>query len=208
MLTAPTLPDDAKAILRGRCAVALRGMQREARMRAEQDYVTGELGISKKKAVTGTKGERKKRMRNKSAYISRQTQRHYEKLLAKFVQRSESERDGAFQSCVSYAHDIESLRATVAAIEQRIQGSRCAQEAASQNSQEANIAASTTKVPQGAVYIAPTEFPIFETQVVGMEDAVKLTGSSQVELMSHILDDAISFDGADTSSPVSDYWSE
>lgn len=101
------LPASAAAAARYRSAAALRGLQRKARQLAEFDYIDR----NRSGAVTVTTSDRKKLMRNKGAFVSRQTQRHYGRLLAEHLQQTERERDAEQQQILSAAREIEMLQA-------------------------------------------------------------------------------------------------
>lgn len=104
-LAAP-LPAHTQAEARKRSALAVRTLQRRARTLAEREYSARAPLVSR----ASTAGERKKRMRNKSAFISRQTQRHYERLLAAHVQAAERDRDATLRDCIADARAAAALR--------------------------------------------------------------------------------------------------
>ena len=81
-----------------RAATTLRSLKRQARELAEHDATTTQVPKSlRKKAV-------------RSAFVSRQTGRHYARLLAQHVVKLERERDETVQSIHETAADVTALR--------------------------------------------------------------------------------------------------
>lgn len=111
------LPPAEKVAVRRRAAVEKRGLQRRARALAESEYGGRELT----QTPATSPRELKKRMRNKSAFISRQTNRHYERLLGDHITRSESERNALLHSCTTAALELDALRAHVQNLEAKIE---------------------------------------------------------------------------------------
>eukprot|EP00171_Calliarthron_tuberculosum_P017938 IDg17938t1 len=91
---------------RRRFRIHLIVLEQKARKISELEY--DDIKISNEQISTST--DHKKRMRNKSAFISRQTHRRYEKLLEELLCQTERERDGALHTCLQVSHDIEKLR--------------------------------------------------------------------------------------------------
>lgn len=102
---------DVKKETRNRFAAGIRGIQQNSRAQAEHAYKTREFD---QMAYRGD--NEKKRMRNKSAFISRHRKRLYGKLLAQHLQQLELERNEALQLCSRYTEDIQKLCAQVARI--------------------------------------------------------------------------------------------
>eukprot|EP00171_Calliarthron_tuberculosum_P020844 IDg20844t1 len=92
--------------VRKRSVLAVGTMQRRARKLALHEY-DGRNGMVKSSASFC---ERRKRMRNKSAFLSRQTHRHYERLLVELLRSSEHQRDSLLSSCMNTAIEIQTLR--------------------------------------------------------------------------------------------------
>lgn len=105
-------------VARRRSALAVRQLQRRARTLAEREYLLAPRR-SLERPTTNT-AELKKRMRNRSAFISRQTGRHYERLLVAHVARGEAERDAGAADVRQSAAEVSALRATVAALEGQV----------------------------------------------------------------------------------------
>lgn len=97
---------------RSRVSATLFELERQARQVSERQY--SEINISKE--LPSTIKEHKKRLRNKSAFISRQTQRHYEQMLEELLEQSERERNGALLTCIEVSHEIQALRFLAAEI--------------------------------------------------------------------------------------------
>lgn len=93
---------------RNRCAVVVRRIQQRSRVLAENEYLIREAGNS-----VHFEEDQKKRMRNKSAFISRHRQRHYAKLLAEHLAQSQFDRDSMMAECIRYYQEIEALQARV-----------------------------------------------------------------------------------------------
>lgn len=104
--SASTLPSSIAADPQKPSAVAVRALQKRARKIAESEFVLRNGSIS----PATSSAARKKQMRNKSAFVSRQTQRNYEQLLAAYVVKLERERDVAIRSLIDDANDIIFLR--------------------------------------------------------------------------------------------------
>lgn len=80
-------------------------LHRRSRSLAEKDFLQRDKNVA-----MIHKQDRKKRMRIKSAYISRNRQRYYEKLLVEHFSKCEDERDIALQRCIDYSQEIKALR--------------------------------------------------------------------------------------------------
>ncbi len=84
-------------------AAALKALKRRARELAEAEYVPP-------RGAPACVAEIRKRTRNRSAFVSRQTARHYQRLLAAHVQRVEDERDRQLRDCHQVAGEVATLR--------------------------------------------------------------------------------------------------
>ena len=84
-------------------------MKKRARALAVHEYVTGPaLAVAANPPATPQ--DRKKAMRNKSAFISRQTQRYYQQFLAEYITKAEMERDAARRQKESAKAQVDALR--------------------------------------------------------------------------------------------------
>lgn len=99
-----TIPPNAKR----HAQLAVRTLSRRARELAEKDYNNDPKRQGEAPALTNT--AIKKRMRNRSAYISRQASRHYEKLLVQHIVNSENERNQEMGKISKIASEVECLR--------------------------------------------------------------------------------------------------
>lgn len=99
------LPTTADAAARSRFVFTIQYLEQSARLLSEQEY-NARCGMQKN---TANSVEKKKRMRNKSAFISRSTQQNYAKLLTEVLQRSEFERDFELYNCISISQEIQVL---------------------------------------------------------------------------------------------------
>lgn len=98
-----------KEAAKRRATLEIRDMQKRARTLAEHEYVTGPaLEVAANPPVTPV--ERKRTMRNKSAFISRQTQRHYQRFLSEYITRTEAERDAALKLKNKTEGEVATLR--------------------------------------------------------------------------------------------------
>ncbi len=95
--------------------LAVRALNRRARALAERDYAHDPKRRTEAPAVSHV--DMKKRMRNRSAFISRQASRHYEKLLVEHVKNGEQERDRAVAQVAKVVGEVECLRMLVATLE-------------------------------------------------------------------------------------------
>lgn len=92
-----------------RATLEIREMQKRARAQAEHEYVTGPaLDVAANPPVTPV--DRKRTMRNKSAFISRQTQRHYQRFLSEYITEAENQRDAALKQKQKTQAEIAALR--------------------------------------------------------------------------------------------------
>lgn len=101
-----SLPKNTAAAVRKRSVFAVCAMQRRARALAMSEYDNRNGMVKSSPSFC----ERRKRMRNKSAFISRQTHRHYEQLLVELLQSSERERDELLSNCINTSKEIQLLR--------------------------------------------------------------------------------------------------
>ena len=115
LMNPTTLPDTSmdrnrvEEAARQRAKLEKADMQRRARAQAVHEYVTGPaLDVAANPPVTPV--ERKRTMRNKSAFISRQTQRHYQRFLSDHIRNAEMERDAAWRQKQSIEEQITVLR--------------------------------------------------------------------------------------------------
>lgn len=95
--------------------LAVRALNKTARALATRDYAHDPKRSIEPPAITPV--QMKKRMRNRSAYISRQASRHYEKLLEEHVQTGEQERELAVAEVRKIGGQVECLRMLVALLE-------------------------------------------------------------------------------------------
>lgn len=104
------LPSATAASVKHKSAVLVRGMQKRARLLAKREYIMrGDENVEAE-----TESECKKRKRNRSAFVSRQTMRHYGTLLADHVKQAEQERDASAKLCADAANEVKALQAQAA----------------------------------------------------------------------------------------------
>lgn len=188
VFTSLQLHPPSKEAVRSRCATAFRDLSRCARSISEQEYSSRAIET----VPTPTLVDRKRHMRNKSAFISRQTQRHYEILLAEFLQKSESSRDEVLRGCICTFLEIQAL--------QGIEGSLSDQlSSLYQSTQCDNVSRKSSDRFDETV----EEITSFTNRRILHETALKkerksrimnvhqLSGSLDAVAMSHILDEAI-----------------
>lgn len=119
ILPLPPSPSSLPADPRRRSALAIRSLQRQARHLAESEYKTSPRGVAIRKTA-GTKCDSKKRMRNRSAFISRQSGRYYERLLVDTVATAERETAAMRKDAVSLSSDICVLKDLLAKLEGQV----------------------------------------------------------------------------------------
>lgn len=108
------LPEAEATNVRQRSALMVRKLQRNARALAKREYETRDG--AELPALLETESECKKRKRNRSAFVSRQTTRHYELLLTTLVQTGEQERDSVAEENARAQREVLALRARLEAL--------------------------------------------------------------------------------------------
>lgn len=99
---------DEAAIARAR--IKRRSMQRSARALAEQQYEASPI-------LRRHEDNLKKRQRNRSAFISRQAARHYERLLVEHLEQEERDRDEFVADIERRSTENQAIRAVLSRVE-------------------------------------------------------------------------------------------
>ncbi len=103
-----------------RSALVLRALEQNARTLAEDDH--RELVARNGQAPARTPVEIRRRIRNKSAFVSRRARRHYAKLLEDHVQRTEAEVQASQVANAAESEEIQNLRLKLRELELQASG--------------------------------------------------------------------------------------
>lgn len=152
-------------------------------MLAENEYDKREVHIY----PANSDFEIKKRKRNRSAFISRQSSRYYERLLAKLIQTSENERDRTKSICEESKREIGELTKKAEALEAQIAARTCRREKQSDEYQdELRILSDIVfdpQPPKGKGFFGkctPSFEPVFETNT-NTSKAKNCSSSSDID---------------------------
>lgn len=147
-----SLPNAESAAVRQRSALVLHGIQKRARMLAAREY--SKRGEGKLRAEK--KSECAKDKRNRSAFISRQSMRHYSVMLADHVKRAEQERDTKAKIVADSERDVKALRAKAAALTAKLANLSSSQLPTECNTKPVNTISSSEPVDNN--YLKSTKF--------------------------------------------------
>lgn len=180
------LPSVVKEVVSRRSALLIRGLQKQSRILAGNEFDVNHVNLVPAK----TEGEFKKRKRNRSAFISRKASRNYEGLLVELVGRSERERDMAERFCDESKNAIEQLNEKVKMLKSQIEAL-----ANQRKTQDSMYSEETSMLPKIALGSEPPQPKCFSGRSLPTTPGchVKLTCSlDDISSFTADLDDSIS----------------